>query len=264
MSEFPIFLINLDDSSERLAAATAALAEQGAAFTRIPAHDGRGKDPKDNPAYDPEGAMRYIGRPLNGGEVGCFLSQIKALQAFIETGAPYGLVLEDDMQPNTDALALTKSLIDWQMARGAPDWFVANLGQKRIKITSPVAELQTGRATAQVLRAHYFPMRATAMLWTQEGAAEFLRSYQPIQAPLDVQIRRWLSDRDMGLAVDPLFFTTTGAESDIDKSHLAKKRGTQGRIRFYRLHKALRILADKLRAMKHKRRFARISRKDVT
>ncbi|WP_366525747.1 glycosyltransferase family 25 protein, partial [Planktotalea sp.] len=44
-----------------------------------------------------------MGRDVNGGEIGCYFSHIRALENFLETGAPYGFVLEDDMLPNEHA-----------------------------------------------------------------------------------------------------------------------------------------------------------------
>jgi len=110
MISFPVFLINLDDSPARLAAAQGNCTAHGVEFTRVSGYNGRKLDPMSVPEYDSTAALKYMGRDLNGGEIGCYFSHIRAL----ETGAPYGLVLEDDMLPNEHAFALTQSL------RGGP------------------------------------------------------------------------------------------------------------------------------------------------
>lgn len=254
MPDFPIFLINLDGSDARLTAATEALAAQGAAFTRIAGHDGRMQPPEDVPEYNSDATRRYLGRDLNGGEVGCFLSHRKAVQAFHDSGAPYGLVLEDDMHPRSGAIALTQTLIDWQQTREAQDWQVANLGAQRMKIISAVGDVSAGTDTATVLRGHYFPMLGTALLWTRDGAAAFLKNSLPIDCPFDVYTRRWLTAIDMGLTVSPALFTTTGATSDIDTSHKAKRRSYGERTRLYHLRRLRRMAVDRLWALFYKTR----------
>ncbi len=256
MNSFPVFLINLDDSPERLAAAQEQFAQHGVTFSRISGYNGRKLDPSSVPEYDTEAAMRYMGRALNGGEIGCYFSHIRALQAFLDSGAPYGLVLEDDMLPNTYAFALTQALIEWQSARGAPDWHAANIGAERMKIMSAVAPLSHEGTQTTIYRGHYFPMLATALLWTRAGAQAFVDGYLPMDCPLDNATRRWLTQTDMGLTLSPPLFTTTGAASDIDTSHTAVKRGTEGRVSGYGWLKAKRMYGDKLRALRHKIRFS--------
>lgn len=71
MTNFPIFLINLDGSDARLAAASEALIGQGAVFTRIAGHDRRAQPPPEDVAeYNSDATRSYLGRDLNGGEVG--------------------------------------------------------------------------------------------------------------------------------------------------------------------------------------------------
>lgn len=254
MTDVPIFLINLDGSDARLAAASEALAAQEATFTRIAGHDGRAQAPGDVPEYDSNATRSYLGRDLNGGEVGCFLSHRKAVQAFYDSGAAFGLVLEDDMLPRPGAIALTEALVDWQLARGAPDWKVANLGAQRMKIMSEVGHISISSAEAKILRGHYFPMLGTALLWTRDGAATFLANSLPIDCPFDVFTRRWLTATDMGLTVSPAPFTTTGAISDIDTSHKAKRRSHGERARFYHLRRLRRMAVDRLWALFYKTR----------
>lgn len=260
MISFPVFLINLDDSPDRLAAAREQLARHDVTAQRISGYNGRKLDPSTVPEYDEAATLRYMGRALNGGEIGCYFSHIRALHAFLDSGAPYGLVLEDDMLPKADAFALTQALIDWQTERGAPDWYAANIGADRMKIMSKVAILEQDDNSTTVYRGHYFPMLATALLWTRAGAQAFVDSYLPMDCPLDNATRRWLTRTDMGLTLSPPLFTTTGAASDIDTSHTAAKRGTEGRVDGYGRLKAKRMYGDKLRALRHKIRFALRSR----
>lgn len=251
MTELAVYLINLDTSPDRLAAAQTAMAAQGTDFIRIPGVDGRQTPPESVPGYDPDAAQHYFGRALNGGEVGAFQSHLRALKTFVEGGAAYGLILEDDMDPDAGALAVVRGIVQWQKAR-RDDWYVANLGAKRQKITTHVVTLEVDGTTIDVLRGHYFPMLATALLWTRAGAQAFLAQHERIDCPWDHATRRWLTQTDMGLTVAPPVFLTTGATSQIDPAKGA--RGTDGRSRLYRWRRMKRNWGDRLRAMRHKAR----------
>jgi glycosyl transferase family 25 len=256
MTQFPIFLINLDSSTERLSIASAALEKQGAQFTRIPAYDGRRTNPADVPEYSSAKTRAYMGRDLNGGEVGCFFSHIFAAQAFLETDAEYGLVLEDDISPTPSAIALTQSLIDWQSQKGAPDWQLCNLGNPRMKYLTWAGEIHAKEEQRTIFRAHYFPMTTTALLWTRQGAQAFIDTCTPIDCPVDHFMRRWFTRTDMGIAVQKPVFETTLAQSEIDISGLQKRRETSERSPLYGWLKAKRMYGDKIRATCHKIRWA--------
>ena len=43
---------------------------------------------------------KQMGRGLQPGEVGCYLSHKKAIEQFLSTDAPYAIVFEDDAIPN--------------------------------------------------------------------------------------------------------------------------------------------------------------------
>ncbi|MEL6450468.1 MAG: glycosyltransferase family 25 protein [Pseudomonadota bacterium] len=258
MTDLPVFLINLDGSDARLAAARTALQAQGIAFVRIAAHDGRGQAPQEVPAYSSAGTRAKMGRDLTGGEVGCYLSHIRAAQAFVDTGAPFGLVLEDDIAPSGQAQAVITALLRWQTARGTPDWHLCHLGAWRDKYTTPLATLPVGDAV--IKRAHYFPVTTPALLWTRAGAQAFLDLALPITAPVDHILRTWLTRTDMGIAVTPHVFKTTQTASDIDSAQA--KRHKDGRSPLYGWLKAKRMYGDKWRAWQHQRRRARAATAD--
>lgn len=252
MSAPAVFLINLDDSPGRLHAAEVALAVQDTRFVRVPGVDGRKAPVEQVPGYDVEATLRYFGRALNGGELGAFQSHLRALETFLTSGQQYGLILEDDMNPDPHAMRFVHALLLWQKQRWNDDWYVANLGAKRQKITSHMAELQVDGASMDVLRGHYFPMLATALLWTRDGAEAFIAQHRWIDCPWDHALRRWLTQTNMGLTVSPPLFLTTGATSQIDPAR--GTRGEEGRSRLYRVRRMRRNWGDRLRAMRHKQR----------
>lgn len=249
--DFPVFLINLDGSEARLRAATAALDAAGISFERVAAFDGRRLARAEFPDYDPRAALAYMGRELRGGEIGCYLSHLDCARRFLRSGAPLGMVLEDDMSPVpgfAPALeALTRWLSDW-----GEDWHLVNLGANKHKIYTPLASFDGHVLT----RAHYFPMTTTGLIWSRAGARAFVEAHRRIACPVDNHFRHWLTRSDAGLAVWPPLVTTTGAESEIDTQALAK-RSAEGRARFYGLIKQRRLMTDKLLALGHKLRARR-------
>lgn len=58
--------------------------------------DGRQMDVHACPDYDSRKRLRYFGRDLTGGEVGCLLSHKALYQKMIDDNTPAALILEDD------------------------------------------------------------------------------------------------------------------------------------------------------------------------
>ena len=244
------YLINLDGSDERLASATRQLAAQGIDFERVAAFDGRGRELSSIAQYDPEGAQAYMGRPLRGGEIGCYLSHLDCARRFLSSNADYGLVLEDDMELHPDSYSRLISMLQWLADRPA-DWEVINLAANRDKYSSPLKTF--GRYS--LARGHYFPMTTTAILWTRAGATAFVRDHATVRMPVDNALREWQSTVDRGLTVTPGLITTTGSESDIDGGQPLRNKG--GRSLLYELKKQRRMLRNKLRAWLHRRAWRR-------
>lgn len=175
-----IFLINLDSSRDRFARASAVLDSAGLAFERVPGTDGRGR---------PRRKAAGFGRDVSGAEDGCRASHAAALRRFLDGPADLAAVFEDDIA-SVDRVALTAATA-W--LQGRKDWGVAHLAQK-------VAGYRSlwGRAgDIGVYRAHLFPMTTPALLWSREGAADFLSSAP--DWPMDHALRAWALDRGCGV-----------------------------------------------------------------
>lgn len=249
MTTLPIFLINLDGSDERLSAATAQLDAAGLTFERLPAFDGRKLRVDEFPDYDAKAAIRYLGRPMRGGEIGCYLSHLRAAKRIVDSGVPFGIVLEDDMCLPPGAAQTLQSLLAWLEANPI-DWHLINLGPNKHKISTPLARFETANGCHTVTRAHYFPITTTGLLWNRAGAQAFVAGHESIFAPVDNYFRHWLTRSDRGLAVWPPLITTTGAESEITSGPV--KRSIEDRHPLYGFRKQKRLLIDKALAVWHK------------
>lgn len=88
------FLINLDRSVDRLAAAEAQFRRLGVAFTRIAAVDGETLDADVVQSFTRRTPPNQ--RPWKPGEIGCFLSHIEAWRRIAAGPEAAGAVFEDD------------------------------------------------------------------------------------------------------------------------------------------------------------------------
>ncbi|MFA7418026.1 MAG: glycosyltransferase family 25 protein, partial [Acholeplasma sp.] len=92
----PIYLISLPQDVERRAVLKDQFPRYYDQFIHIQAVDGR-KLPAQEYFTKTLPFLKKYNRPMTPAEVGCALSHIKALEAFLETDATHALVLEDDI-----------------------------------------------------------------------------------------------------------------------------------------------------------------------
>lgn len=241
-----IYLINLDGSDDRLASARAQLAAQGAGFVRVPAFDGRNRAPEDIPDHGLRAAWRFMGRPLSGGELGCYHSHLACARRLLDSGAPYAIVLEDDLALAPDAMRIAAEVAEWLDQQGIA-WDLVNIGAAKRKIFTPLRRF----GPHELSRAHYFPMTTGGLIWSRAGAAAFVQGHGRIFAPVDNYFRYWLTRRGTGFSVWPPLVGTTGAASDIDSAGVGRK-AKAGRHPLYGAIKQRRLWADKAIAMWHK------------
>ncbi len=117
-----VLLINLDRSPDRLAAATQSFAEVGVPPQRLPGIDARLSDLSAF-AVDRKSFAVAHGRSLiHAGEIGCYQSHLKALRVFLESGKPFGVILEDDTVAEPWLQDTLSTLFEW-----SDDWDIVPL-----------------------------------------------------------------------------------------------------------------------------------------
>ena len=250
LPDIPVYLINLDGSDERLHESTRQLYAAGIVFERVPAFDGRQLLIEEFPDYDAKGALRYMGRPLRGGEIGCYLSHIDCARRFLETDAPTCVVLEDDVELRDSFASGIEAILGW-LHQGGDNWDVINIGAKRIKIHTRRSGFEVSASHCELSQAHYFPTTTTGLIWSRPGARAFLQAHKRIFAPVDIYLRHWQARRNRGWAVMPGLVTTTGADSVIAPS-ASPRREADGRHLLYGFFKQRRVIVNKVLAYFHK------------
>ena len=247
------YLINLDGSDARMAAASTQLQQYGIAFERIAAVDGRKFEVDKHPQYNKTRALRYMGRDLVGGELGCYMSHMKCAETFLASDADIAIVIEDDMACSYNFVPSIVQAIEWLQNHGRADWQVFNVGNQKMKISTPLCTI-AGDAQAAVLHAaHYFPMTTTGVVWSRAGASEFLNQTQEqgIFAPVDNFLRYWQTRAAKGYCFWPPLLSTTGVGSDIDDKTVRKKHQ---RAPYYFFSKQARLWQDKYLAIRARSR----------
>lgn len=153
------------------------LAGAGVTAIRIAAADGRDEDCRYRPRR-----RRWIGGQLGAGEIGCAESHRRALRCLVESGASFGVVLEDDADLAPDF----RSAVEHVVSRTA-GWDLVRLEQRKRDVLAWTGlRLPAGRTLA-VPRNTTFG--STAMLYSARGARLVLRSLEHgYMHPLDAHL----------------------------------------------------------------------------
>jgi len=196
-----IFVVNLTRRRDRLAAMSAQLRALSLDFERVPACD----------VKDASGEYldRYVAAKgplgdLTKGDRCCFVSHMRAWNTFLGSGAPYGVILEDDIRLGASASDLLRQ----------SDWVPPNVELLKLEhfgpehqrvLVGPAVDVWGGHAVARIRSRHtgagaYVLSRAAArtLVWfglkwrvsvdhvlfnpNVSPVAHFLRPYQLLPA----------------------------------------------------------------------------------
>ncbi|RJE72298.1 glycosyl transferase family 25 [Pseudoalteromonas sp. MSK9-3] len=117
-----IFLINLDQSTQRLKACTDRLNSQNIRFERLSGVYGKSLTQEELARhYSHTLNLKKYHRALSQGEIGCYLSHRKAWQAIVDRQLDYAIIIEDDFKivgPLQDVFDSIADLnFDWQLIK---------------------------------------------------------------------------------------------------------------------------------------------------
>lgn len=180
----PVFVINLDRDTTRMAQMAERLAEHGLPYERVPAVLGRALTPAERAAlYDEDTNHRRHHTPLVDGEIGCYASHLRLWERLVREAVPVALVLEDDvlLRPTLRAVidALAPCATDWDM--------VKLMGRPR----EPDVGTQPLAGEVRLIRYHRPPSLTGAYLISLAGARKLAARRRPFFRPIDVDLRHW-------------------------------------------------------------------------
>lgn len=204
------YVINLDRSPERLARMDTRLRELRFPYTRVPGTDGRALT--DAGHVGPKVRNRYY-KALIAGEIACYLSHVSALRRFIDDGACFALILEDDAVLPEDIQSVIDDAIRLRQRGDAGTvgmWDVLKLqNSRRRRVT--LAKLAAGRELVEY--GFSVPISAAAAVWTREGAARFLARFRGVSRPIDCDLQHPWEFGLKILSVHPPLVRTEGVST---------------------------------------------------
>ena len=242
IDELQCYVINLDRSKKRMSEFSEAFNGTNLKVKRIAAVDGNLINIKS--FADDNLCRKKMGRSIQPGEVGCFLSHKKALEIFLSTDLEYAIVFEDDAIPKDGFRDTIESLIE-KFLENNKKTAAINLGAVDFKYSSGVLPIKNNIVRC----AHRFPMLATGVLWTRSGAKKFLENASVVTMPYDNFLRFLFSGTNSVFSLQPPIIHSSGIESDIEARNDSKRRSTQNRSKYYFFIKQRRIFRDKFRAL---------------
>ena len=237
------FVINLDRSTNRMEEFKDAFSKIDLKIERISAIDGNLID--TNSFSNDKTCRKEMGRSIQKGEVGCFLSHKKALEKFLTTEAKYAVVFEDDAVPNDEFDDIINEIVE-KFLEINQSTAAINLGAVDFKYSSSFLKVKNNMLRC----AHRFPMLATGVLWTRFGAKTFLENSSIVTMPYDNFLRFLFSGTNQVFSIQPPVIYSSGIESDIEARNLSERRSTQNKSKFYFFIKQKRIFRDKLKAIR--------------
>ena len=209
------FVINLDRSPERLVAMGERLQALGLPWRRVRAVDGAALPAWPAGSVDEAGYARWHGKPVAAGEVGCHLSHLQALQAFVDCGASHLLLLEDDALPGPDCLAVVQALL-----RQASRWDVVKLSGFHRGSPATVAQLLPGYRLAVPFSRQG---NTAALMFNRAAAQAALPALAPMRLPYDHALERpWSYGQRLRIVTPSPVLAQDGSASTISGGRTRK------------------------------------------
>lgn len=244
------YLINLDTSHERLICATKQLNAVKWDFERYSAYDGRGKPLNQFEDYDDKMAHELLGRSLMNSELGCYLSHYGCVEKFLQTDADYLVVLEDDLNIDTNFKEVLNSILSYLYQQSDLEWYLLNIAAKKKKFAKDIGRFEN----VDLWHAYYFPIRGLGLVWSRKGAQEFLALGKTMSLPIDILFQVWLSKTGKGLGVWPALVKPAGVDSDILGTIATQgvlRKTKENRDYLYGYKKQKRMWRDRYYALGH-------------
>jgi glycosyl transferase family 25 len=177
MDALRTWVINLDRAPDRLQRIAAQLDRLGLPWTRLPAVDARALQPGQRAALDEASYRRRHGMTPLPGELGCYLSHLAVVQAFLASDARYALVLEDDVKLGDSLPAVLRGL-----AACPGRWDMVKLSAVHSGTPVPVCEVAPGRELAVMLSKC---TGSSAYLINRRAAMAYAEGLLPMTLPYD-------------------------------------------------------------------------------
>jgi glycosyl transferase family 25 len=147
------------------------------AWTRLAAVDARALTPEQRAALDESAYCRKHGKTPVLGELGCYLSHVEVMRAFLASDFEFALVLEDDAQLKPSLPAVLQALLEHTRR-----WDVAKLSAVHSGTPVRVLPLAEGHWLAVMLTRC---TGSSAYVMNRRAAEAYARGLLPMSLPYD-------------------------------------------------------------------------------
>ncbi len=178
------YVINLPSAKERWAWIERSFSATGLTLQRVPAVDGNACQ-LPHPDFAEKTFHRIHGRTTNLGELGCYLSHVTAMRAFLTTHETHALICEDDIELSAEF----GEVLDRAMAF-ARYWNLLRVTGLKPGMSAKVAQLDGTHA----LHVNFQRLKGTGAYVVDRKAAEQLSKHLlPMKLPYDHALdREWV------------------------------------------------------------------------
>ena len=177
MNRLQTWVINLDRAPERLARIGSQLQRLKLPFTRLAAVDARALTPEQTASLDEAAYRRKHGMTPVLGELGCYLSHVQAMHAFLASPADFALILEDDVLLHDSLPAVLSGLM-----KLSDRWDVAKLSAVHSGTPVVYADVAPGHQLAVMLSRC---TGSSAYILNRHAAQIYARGLLPMSLPYD-------------------------------------------------------------------------------
>jgi glycosyl transferase family 25 len=217
----PVFVINLDKSKKRMARIAEQLNHLDIPFERVSGVYGAGLTQKQlEIAYDPELNSKTYRRQLPCGEIGCYMSHIKAWKIIVERKLNCALILEDDIAIDEELKIFAKRLAASTESFDIVKFYCAKKNPRVID-SEPIGPNLRLCRFRKVLSGNQ------GQLISYDGAKKLLAKCSRFGRPADVDIQHWWESGINVLGIFPSVINLVeNTESDIDRQKTRKNKTT--------------------------------------
>jgi len=209
MKKWKICLINLERSTDRLIACAEQLEAYNLPFERIEAVNGDSLNAAAiNELYNFADSSYH--KHLTNGELGCYLSHVRAWQKIVDEQLDYAVILEDDILLQDDIQQGLEAIKDIQQP-----WDLIKLAEEPAK-RKAVHQIQAGAFS--LITYNKVPSRTCAQVVSLSGAKKLLATSIHINRPIDIELQYWWESQLSVFGLKPYVVQANHDEvSEIDR-----------------------------------------------
>lgn len=220
-----VFLINLDQSTDRLTKCSERLNAENVEFEKISAVYGASLSNTELlKHYAPILNEQQYYKDLTPGEIGCYLSHRKAWQKIVDENIPYCVILEDDFLISGNVKSVFNFIHtleeNWDYIK------LAGYYKRKVKVADSIS-----MGEFDLVKYAKIPAGTCAQAISLQGAKNLLKHSNQFGRPVDVDLQYWWEKQVHIFGVNPFPFEADEDELSIISQISNRKKVNKRRLR---------------------------------